>query len=131
MTEWYPTTGSIPLPPRGRVAVVGGGNWGTTFAKIIADGGNDVTLAVRRPELADEINEAHRNTAYLPGVNLPERILATAAVDEAVSAAELIFLSVLMCPSKKFVMLAHLSFKRLIDWTVSMFVNTLTIRYQF
>ncbi len=94
MNEWYPATGAISLPPRGRVAVIGGGNWGTTFAKIIADGGNDVTLAVRRPELADEINEAHRNTAYLPGVNLPERILATAAVDEAVSAAELIFLSV-------------------------------------
>ena len=55
MTEWYPTTGAISLPPRGRVAVIGGGNWGTTFAKIIADGGNDVTLAVRRPELADDI----------------------------------------------------------------------------
>lgn len=94
MTEWYPETAPIPLPAADRITVVGGGNWGTTFAKIIADGGSDVTLAVRRPELADEINESHRNTAYLPGVNLPEAIHATANLADAVNGADLVFLSV-------------------------------------
>ena len=77
-----------------RIVVIGGGNWGTTFAKIVADGGRNVTLVVRRPEIVDEINEAHRNTAYLPGINLPERIHATCELAGAISNADLIFLSV-------------------------------------
>ena len=54
-----------------RVAVLGAGSWGTTFAKILADGGADVMLWARRPEMAREIQEAKRNSDYLPGVNLP------------------------------------------------------------
>ncbi|MGH3704393.1 MAG: 2-dehydropantoate 2-reductase N-terminal domain-containing protein, partial [Agromyces sp.] len=38
-----------------RVAVLGAGSWGTTFAKILADGGADVVLWARRPALAREI----------------------------------------------------------------------------
>ncbi|SJM62390.1 NAD(P)H-dependent glycerol-3-phosphate dehydrogenase [Gulosibacter sp. 10] len=103
MTEWYPATSPITLPAfadsaaeseEGRVTVVGGGNWGTTFAKVVADGGRDVTLAVRRPDMRDEINEAHRNTHYLPGINLPERIRATCDAVEAVRDADYVFLSV-------------------------------------
>lgn len=101
MSEWYPATAPITLPhladepePSTRVSVIGAGNWGTTFAKIVADGGHPVTLGVRRQEHADEINESHRNTAYLPGVNLPETITATASLEEAITGAELVFLSV-------------------------------------
>lgn len=103
MSEWYPATSPITLPslagegaePGGeRIVVIGGGNWGTTFAKIVADGGRNVTLVVRRPEIVDEINEAHRNTTYLPGINLPPRIHATCDLAGAVSNADLIFLSV-------------------------------------
>lgn len=103
MSEWYPATSPITLPnldsfgsgtSEGRVVVIGGGNWGTTFAKIVADGGRNVTLVVRRPELADEINEAHRNTLYLPGINLPDRIRATCDLEGAVAGADLVFLSV-------------------------------------
>ena len=54
-----------------RVAVLGAGSWGTTFAKILADGGADVVMWARRPELAREIQEAKRNSDYLPGINLP------------------------------------------------------------
>ncbi len=35
-----------------RVAVIGAGSWGTTFGKILADGGAHVTMWARRPELA-------------------------------------------------------------------------------
>lgn len=76
------------------IAVVGGGNWGTTFAKVLADGGHDVTLAVRRAEMAEEINDAHRNTAYLPGINLPDRIRATTDLREAITDTDYVFLSV-------------------------------------
>jgi len=49
-----------------RVAVLGAGSWGTTFAKILADGGADVVMWARRPEVAREIQEAKRNSDYLP-----------------------------------------------------------------
>ncbi|GAA1832901.1 NAD(P)H-dependent glycerol-3-phosphate dehydrogenase [Agromyces salentinus] len=77
-----------------RVAVVGAGSWGTTFAKILADGGADVVLWARRPELAREIQEGKRNSDYLPGVNLPMGLRATSRLDLALAGAEHVFLSV-------------------------------------
>lgn len=76
-----------------RVAVVGAGSWGTTFGKILADGGASVTMWARRPELALEIAEAKRNTEYLPGVNLPRGMTATHHLSEALEGAEQVYLS--------------------------------------
>jgi glycerol-3-phosphate dehydrogenase (NAD(P)+) len=48
----------------------------------------------RRPELAHEINEAKRNSKYLPGINLPRTMTATANLNEALDGAEQIYLSI-------------------------------------
>ena len=80
--------------PGKRVAVLGAGSWGTTFAKILADGGADVVLWARRPELAREIQEAKRNSDYLPGVNLPLGLRATSRLDLALAGAEQVYISV-------------------------------------
>jgi glycerol-3-phosphate dehydrogenase (NAD(P)+) len=80
--------------PGKRVAVVGAGSWGTTFAKVLADGGADVVLWARRPELAREIQEAKRNSDYLAGVNLPLGLRATSRLDLALAGAEQVFVSV-------------------------------------
>ncbi|HEU0257694.1 MAG TPA: NAD(P)H-dependent glycerol-3-phosphate dehydrogenase [Microbacteriaceae bacterium] len=77
-----------------RVAVFGAGSWGTTFAKVLADAGADVTVWARRAEVATELNEAHRNSEYLPGVNLPRRVHATTRLDQALDGAEQVYLSV-------------------------------------
>ncbi|MDT0186357.1 NAD(P)H-dependent glycerol-3-phosphate dehydrogenase [Microbacterium sp. ARD31] len=79
---------------RPRVAVIGAGSWGTTFGKILADGGANVTMWARRPELAHEINEAKRNSGYLPGINLPREMSATHHLAEALAGAEQVYLSV-------------------------------------
>ena len=55
-----------------KAAVMGAGAWGTALAKVLADAGNDVTLWARRQELADEINDTHRNPGYLGDVELPD-----------------------------------------------------------
>ena len=55
-----------------RAAVLGAGSWGTTFAKVLADAGGDVTLWARRPELVAAVAERHENPDYLPGVALPD-----------------------------------------------------------
>jgi glycerol-3-phosphate dehydrogenase (NAD(P)+) len=77
-----------------RVAVLGAGSWGTTFAKILADGGADVVIWARRPELAREIQEAQRNSDYLPGINLPVGLRATSRLDLALAGASQVFVSV-------------------------------------
>ncbi|MGO4103766.1 NAD(P)H-dependent glycerol-3-phosphate dehydrogenase [Leifsonia sp. YAF41] len=82
------------VQPAPRVAVLGAGSWGTTFAKILADGGADVMLWARRPELAKEIAEGRRNSDYLPGINLPVGLRATSRLDLALAGAQQVFVSV-------------------------------------
>ncbi|WP_341954234.1 NAD(P)H-dependent glycerol-3-phosphate dehydrogenase [Salinibacterium sp. TMP30] len=80
--------------PARRVAVLGAGSWGTTFSKILADGGNDVALWARRPELAREITQSKRNSDYLPGINLPRSLWASDKLHEVLDGAEQVYLSV-------------------------------------
>ena len=77
-----------------RVAVIGAGSWGTTFGKVLADGGAHVTMWARRAELAHEIDEAKRNSQYLPGINLPREMSATHHLSEALEGADQVYLSV-------------------------------------
>lgn len=77
-----------------RVAVLGAGSWGTTFAKVLADAGREVTVWARRPEVAEEITRAGTNSAYLPGIRLPRRVRATSDATEALHGAEAVVLAV-------------------------------------
>ena len=77
-----------------KAAVMGAGAWGTALAKVLADAGNDVTLWTRRAELADEINETHRNVRYIGGVELPTSIRATGDAASALAGADTVLLAV-------------------------------------
>ncbi len=77
-----------------RAAVLGAGSWGTTFAKVLADAGCDVTLYARRPELAKSITDDRENRDYLPGIRLPDALHATADAGEALLDASLVVLAV-------------------------------------
>ena len=48
-----------------RIAVMGSGSWGTAFALILCDAGNDVTMWARREEVAEAI------TTWSPSRTLP------------------------------------------------------------
>jgi glycerol-3-phosphate dehydrogenase (NAD(P)+) len=80
-----------------RVTVLGSGSWGTTFGKILADGGSRVTMWARRPEQAREIDEAKRNSRYLSGINLPRTMHATHDIARALEGADQVYVAV---PSK-------------------------------
>jgi glycerol-3-phosphate dehydrogenase (NAD(P)+) len=73
-----------------RAAVFGAGSWGTVFAKVLVDAGNGVTLWARRPELAERLNDDHCNADYLPGVDLPESLVATSDAEAALRGADLV-----------------------------------------
>jgi glycerol-3-phosphate dehydrogenase (NAD(P)+) len=77
-----------------RVAVLGAGSWGTTFAKVMADAGRDVVLWARRPEVAAAVNDGHVNPDYLPGVVLPGLLTATTNAAAALDGADAVVLAV-------------------------------------
>lgn len=76
------------------IVVLGAGSWGTTIAKVIADGGHSVTLWSRRDELAKEITQTGRNGEYLPGVDLPKNLVATSSIDDALAGARQIYIAI-------------------------------------
>ena len=76
-----------------RAAVMGTGSWGTAFAATLADAGTTVRMWGRRPESVAQIN-AGCNTDYLPGIDLPDGISATADPAEALQDAEIVVLAV-------------------------------------
>ncbi|HEY5318227.1 MAG TPA: NAD(P)H-dependent glycerol-3-phosphate dehydrogenase [Solirubrobacteraceae bacterium] len=76
-----------------RVAVVGSGSWGTTVASITAR--NVPTLLwARRPEVAEEIERDHLNTAYLGDEQLDPELHATSSLEEAVAQADVLVMAV-------------------------------------
>ena len=81
-------------PPIERVAVLGAGSWGTTYAKVLADAGRTVKLWARRESVAAGIRVDHRNHDYLPGVDLPESLSATSDFDEALEDVDAVVLGV-------------------------------------
>ena len=79
-----------------KVVVVGGGSWGTAFARLLADRGHEVTLACRDPEQARAMVEQGRNPRYLSNVSL--RGIAGTTIDEApLEAADLAVLALPSC----------------------------------
>ena len=84
----------LPIVGALRIAVLGAGSWGTTFSKVLADGGADVALWARRPEIAREISQGKRNSEYLPGINLPRNVWSSSRLPDVLDGAEIVCLSV-------------------------------------
>ncbi|TDU82442.1 glycerol-3-phosphate dehydrogenase (NAD(P)+) [Kribbella voronezhensis] len=77
-----------------KVAVFGAGSWGTAFATVLANAGNQVSLWGRRESLCEAINSRHENPDYLPGLRLPDAITATHDPALAAEGSEAIVLAV-------------------------------------
>ncbi|WP_413452637.1 NAD(P)H-dependent glycerol-3-phosphate dehydrogenase [Georgenia phoenicis] len=84
-------TGTTTAP---RAAVLGTGSWGTTFAAVLADAGNEVTMWGRSPDTCREISEEHRNERYLPGVALPTAVRATTDLRAALAGADIVAVAI-------------------------------------
>jgi len=73
-----------------RVAVIGGGAWGTTLADLLARKGEPVTLWAREPEVAAQVAREHMNGIFLPGASLAPALAATTDLPTAVAGADVI-----------------------------------------
>src|SRR5260370_37342350 len=60
-----------------RLAIIGGGAWGTALAMVARRAGSIPRLWARDPGVVATINECHRNPPFLPGVILDPAITAT------------------------------------------------------
>ncbi len=77
-----------------RVAVIGGGGWGTALACLLDSAGHEARVWVRREVLARKIEKTRENADYLPGVQLPETLHFTPKLSEAAIGVEALVIAV-------------------------------------
>lgn len=78
---------------RTRITVIGGGAMATACSVLLADHADqDVRLWMRNADYAADVRRTRENRRLLPGVALPESIVVTSDIDEAVDGAELLFI---------------------------------------
>jgi len=75
-----------------KIAVIGGGSWGTTLADLLAKQGHESRLWVREQAVMNEIRVTRENSWYLPGRKLSDNLdVSTDAASVADGAKHFIF----------------------------------------
>jgi glycerol-3-phosphate dehydrogenase (NAD(P)+) len=73
-----------------KLAIVGGGSWGTALAIVLAPRFEEVGLWVYEPELAAQIAATRENAVYLPGLRLPDHVCPGTHLFHIVEGAEVV-----------------------------------------
>ena len=73
-----------------RVAIIGGGGWGTALSIALSGMGHRIRLWVYESELVPAINERQCNPLYLSGFTIPEPVVATDSLDFGLEGAEIV-----------------------------------------
>lgn len=77
-----------------KIAVLGGGSFGTAMANLSSKNGCEVTLWVRDKRSVKSMQKTHINKKYLPDHKLDERLQFTHDLQAAVKGKDLIFVAV-------------------------------------
>ncbi len=86
-----------------KVAILGGGAWGTALAATAAHAGHEVLVWDRDPTVADDLNKRRQNSKRFPHIVLPQNISGTSNLAKWASFAETL---VVALPSEANAMLA-------------------------
>ncbi len=75
-----------------RIAILGGGSWGTALAIVLsrAHRAHEISLWVRDAVLAESMRRERENKTYLPGHKLPDSVHVTHEMDQALVGAGII-----------------------------------------
>ena len=88
-----------------KIAVLGGGSFGTVIANLLAVNGHTATLWMRSEEQLQAIAASGENAAYLPGYKLQPTLNFTTDIQQALEAVDTLFFAV---PSSSFRAVARL-----------------------
>lgn len=77
-----------------KISVLGAGGWGTTLAILLHGNGHDITLWEYKPNYAEVLKQTRINNVYLPHSKIPDEILITCSLDEAVTDQHFIVIAV-------------------------------------
>ncbi|HYZ87286.1 MAG TPA: NAD(P)H-dependent glycerol-3-phosphate dehydrogenase [Bryobacteraceae bacterium] len=66
-----------------RLAIIGGGSWGTALAIVLAPRFRSVTLWIHEPTLCAKVALTRENSSYLPGFQLPGNVQPTTSLPDA------------------------------------------------
>jgi glycerol-3-phosphate dehydrogenase (NAD(P)+) len=92
------------LPPYSRIAVLGGGAWGTALALASIAAGRDTILWAREDDVVKDIAQTGENKRFLPGVTLPKSLRVTGVLAEAARADAML----LVTPAQVLADFAHM-----------------------
>jgi glycerol-3-phosphate dehydrogenase (NAD(P)+) len=73
-----------------RIAVLGGGSWGTTLAILLHENGHEIRLWEYFREQAELIARDRENIKFLPGVKIPDNISIGSNLKAAVEGVDLV-----------------------------------------
>ena len=73
-----------------KIAVLGGGSWGTALSKLLCENGHDVKVWLRDEAQCNDIRTTRINNKYLPKIILPESLYFTTDMAEALADSEII-----------------------------------------
>jgi len=73
-----------------RLAIIGGGSWGTALAIVLAPRFPEVRLWVYESDLAARLNATRENDLFLPGFKLPPNVQVSAGLPEALDRAAIV-----------------------------------------
>ncbi|MBQ6602216.1 MAG: NAD(P)H-dependent glycerol-3-phosphate dehydrogenase [Eubacterium sp.] len=76
------------------IGIIGSGSWGTAIAWLLCGNGHQVTLWSYLEEETEMFKAHHQNTDKLPGVILPDDVVYTCSLEEAVKDKDLLVLVV-------------------------------------
>ncbi len=69
-----------------KLAVIGGGAWGTALAQVAAQGGRETLLWALEDDVVTAVNRIHENPVYLKGISLEPAIRATSNFSDLAAA---------------------------------------------
>lgn len=76
------------------IGVIGAGGWGTALAILLAEKGHDVGLWQFESDQVEGMIRTRENAVYLPGVRIPERVLISGKLSDAVPDREMVVFAV-------------------------------------
>ena len=76
-----------------KIAVLGGGSFGTVLANLSASNGFETSLWVRDTEQALRINAEGANATYHPELKLSEKMIASESLEQCISESDLVLVA--------------------------------------